>query len=185
MWEATWLAKRDIPLTKILLMRQISFIFILCLFNKGDDMLTEISSFKAKWDEQKFVKMCQPARRDENYTNAYVTIEINTWLLTCVQFGKMRQTLYKHKNILSCLLSQLKMKYNVLPSCSVWATWPLWKWRYNIFYLPHDYVIEMLHEFVGVVPFILSHHPAKFESHGLHENGDVTFFICHVTISPR
>ena len=76
-WEATWLAKGNIPLTEILLICQISFIFILCLFNKGDDTLTEISSFKAKWDKQKFVKMCQPARRDENYTNAYVTIEIN------------------------------------------------------------------------------------------------------------
>ena len=29
--------------------------------------------------------------------------------------------------------------------------------------------------------FILSHHPAKFGSHGPRENEDITFFISHVT----
>ena len=45
----------DIPLTEILLICQISFIFILCLYDQEDDALTEISPFEVKWDQQKLI----------------------------------------------------------------------------------------------------------------------------------
>ena len=44
----------------MLLICQISFIFILNLYDQGDDTLTEISSFKAKWVEQKSIQTLQP-----------------------------------------------------------------------------------------------------------------------------
>ena len=39
---------------------------------KGDDALTEISPFEAKWDEQNSIQTLQAAYRDENHANAYV-----------------------------------------------------------------------------------------------------------------
>ena len=43
----------DIPLTEILQICQIFFIFILC--HQGGDALTQILPFEAKWDEQKSI----------------------------------------------------------------------------------------------------------------------------------
>lgn len=42
--------------------------------------------------------------------------------------------------------------------------------------------MELSRDFVRFCPFILSHDPAKFGSHGSCENGDITFFICHVIL---
>ena len=42
---------------------------------KGDDVLTEISPFEAKWDEKKkSIKIPQAACQDETYANGYVPI---------------------------------------------------------------------------------------------------------------
>ena len=68
-WEATWLVQGDIPPTEMLLICQISFIFILSLLIEGDDTLTEFSPFEGKWVEQKSIQ-----KRGETYTNAYVPI---------------------------------------------------------------------------------------------------------------
>ena len=54
-WGTTWFTEGDIPLTKMLLICQISFIFILYLYDQGDDALTKILPFEAKWDEQKSI----------------------------------------------------------------------------------------------------------------------------------
>ena len=47
---------------------------MLCLYDQGDDALTEVSYFDAKWDEQKLIQTLQAACREENYANAYVPI---------------------------------------------------------------------------------------------------------------
>ena len=52
----------------------------------------------------------------------------------------------------------------------------MWKWKYNVFYLPSDHDAEVSRDIVGGVPFILRHHPAKFGLHRPCESADTTFF---------
>ena len=53
--------------------KSILFLFRVYMI-KGDDVLTEISPFEAKWDEQKLIWTPQAACGNKNYANAYVPI---------------------------------------------------------------------------------------------------------------
>ena len=83
-----------------------SLLFLFCVFMiKGDDALTEISPFEAKWDEQKInIHFSQPVETKIMKIRMYHSKLIKnlffiTWLWTCVLSGKMEHTLYRHKNI--------------------------------------------------------------------------------------
>ena len=92
--------------------KSLSF-FILCLYDQGDNTLTEISPFEVKCDEQKLLWTIQSAWRDKNYTDAYVPIYINQELNLLLSRGFEHVSsmarwnrLHEHKNILSHLPSQ-------------------------------------------------------------------------------
>ena len=76
------------------------------------------------------------------------------------------------------------------PPCYVWGPWTLWKWRYNVFYLPHDHMIKVSRDPVGVVHSSWVTTLPSLATMGLVKMKIITFFIscvttvlkCHVTL---